>query len=103
MKERKSISQMIKEAVENSVYCYSKEGGSGLVNKSECECLGKEEKCCQAYKDRQAFHQTFVDAGLMSMEPDFLVKRAELIRSMPEELKNGFWFKNNVEWNEDDV
>lgn len=85
------ISKRIIELVENSLFCYGKEGGQGYVDKHECKCGGNR-SICQAYQDREKFHSYF---NGLTME-EVVHRRDEIIEEIKGEFEDSQWFKDNV-------
>lgn len=103
MYKKKSFTEMIKEIVDRSVFCYAKEGGEGLADKANCECFSLGKVCCQAKQDKDYFHAQFekMDGLTDDMSYDermihMLRGRDKLIENLPEDFKERQWFKDNV-------
>lgn len=99
-----SIFDLMRERIENSVFCYDKDGGEGFVNKGDCECFKQGELCCQSYKDREQFHNYFKELiGFTATEKGYdeyvkasVAVRKEVINKADIEMKDSKWFKDNV-------
>jgi hypothetical protein len=84
-----TIGQKLAEKMKDSMYCYGKPGGSGLVNKSECQCSA--DLPCQAKSDKHRFHK------LMSTVTygDFK-GRDKRIQEIKPQFVASQWWKDNI-------
>jgi hypothetical protein len=55
----KNLNQRIRESFENATFCYASKEGQGFTSKTECECYSKGQKCCNAFKEHEAFHALY--------------------------------------------
>lgn len=51
--------ESIKDAIQNSVFCYTNKEGQGFVDKSDCQCYLAGEKNCAAYLEQFEFHRLY--------------------------------------------
>lgn len=51
--------ESIKDAIQNSVFCYTNKEGHGFVDKSDCQCYLAGEKNCAAYLEQFEFHRLY--------------------------------------------
>jgi hypothetical protein len=77
--------------MEESRFCYAKEGGQGFVHKSKCTC-DKKNNPCQAIKDSDRFHEAFKGIAYEDL-PKY---RKEIIDKIKPEFKDSQWYKDNV-------
>ncbi|MGD1416472.1 hypothetical protein [Bacillus stercoris] len=84
-----SLFKKLTKRIDESTYCYAKKGGQGLVNKKHCSC--GENKCCQAFKDRERFLEHFEDVRIGDYK-----KRDEIIEKIAPEFEDSQWWKDNV-------
>lgn len=75
--------------MEESRFCYAKDGGQGFVHQSECTCT--KENPCQAIIDKERFHK-----ALEGLEYDDVKGRNEIVQQIKSEFKGSQWWKDNV-------
>lgn len=78
------------QLLENSCFCEAKDGGRGYVNKSECKCFNDKEHQCQAYQDREAFHNLHTELSAKDLT------RREIMIVAKERFGESKWFQENV-------
>jgi len=84
-----TIGQKLAMKMKDSRYCYGKPGGSGLVDKSECQCTT--ENPCRAKLDKDYFHE------LMSTVTYGDYKgRVKRIQEIKPQFVDSQWWKDNI-------
>lgn len=95
------IFDKLSNQIENSKFCYAKDGGNGYVDKAECTC----NRDCQACQDMNNFHRRFNEVGkeMGYKYPETFEEckqaiemRAEIINIIKPEFKDSKWYKDNV-------
>ena len=45
--------------IAESVFCYARNDGQGLVNKNHCSCYRQGQKTCEAFMQHELFHKRY--------------------------------------------
>ncbi|MFS0905655.1 hypothetical protein AB3N02_21665 [Priestia aryabhattai] len=79
----------IRETINNSRFCYDKDGGQGFVHKSKCTCT--KDNPCQSMLDKQRFNE-----AMRNVEYGDVKRRDEIVKQIKPEFKDSKWWKDNV-------
>lgn len=85
-----SILRDIAKRMEESRFCYAREGKQGFVHMSKCTCT--KDNPCQAKIDADRFHEAFKDIKYEDL-PKY---RKEIIEKLKPEFNDSQWWKDNV-------
>lgn len=84
--------QPVRDAIQNSIFCYSKKEGQGLIDKSDCQCHLAGEKNCAAYFEQLEFHRLYSDLENQGFS------RSQIIEEIEKKFKwdETSWIQYNV-------
>ena len=90
------FSENLRKLIENSRFCYARDGGEGFVDKNECPCDSN--RTCHAYQDKKRFGERFEEVGkdLGYEYPEVIKVRKEILETIKPEFEDSQWFKDNV-------
>ncbi|TXK85812.1 hypothetical protein [Paenibacillus sp. N3.4] len=82
----------IGKIIAESVFCYEKNDGQGLVNKDQCACYQQGQKTCNAFMQQELFHKRY---GELENEG---LPRKDILSIIEKEIegKEHHWYKQNV-------
>ncbi|PLT31991.1 hypothetical protein [Bacillus sp. V5-8f] len=92
MENKKAIVDVIRDAINDSVFCYANKAGQGFVEKAKCQCYVEGKKCCDAYFEQMEFHALFNELVKKGMS------RAEIFAEVENvyQWKDTSWIQYNV-------
>lgn len=84
--------ESIRDAIQNSIFCYSKKEGQGLIDKSDCQCHLAGEKICSSYFEQLEYHRIYD-----GLEKEGL-SRSQIIEEIEKKFKweETSWIRYNV-------
>ena len=92
------FNKRITEKLNDSTFCYNKEGGQGFAPKESCECFNGGR--CQAVLDKERYHTRFKEVyntlyGVEHYDGN-TKKRDTVVDIIKHEFKDSKWYKENV-------
>ncbi|SFM17341.1 hypothetical protein SAMN03159341_11932 [Paenibacillus sp. 1_12] len=82
----------IGKIIAESVFCYARSEGQGLVNKVQCACYQQGQKKCEAYLQMENFHKRYKELQIQGLP------RKETLQIIEKELEGEehHWYRQNV-------